>query len=1209
MANMRGATTWCVVVAAALGCRAGEPDEPTGERAQRSTGSGLSDAQVAAMAARAKLAASRQFLRPSAQKLTAAVADGSWAEALDLPADAVISTTLTGPAEASQVRTSLGAITPILNGSFVLLSTGVAGAGTNGLATPEPGTDFGAVGADGDTTSLSLELNVPAGANFLSFQYNFLSTESPDFIHTIFNDAVSLQVVDDTGTRDFPVASVNNSHFFEMSDSRGKNSGFDIYTDDPSDVDFTFGTGLPDSGLTDFQSFTVGVTGSHVTLTFTIQDNGDGIVDSAVLLDALQFAVIDTVDPNPDLVVAPGTLIQSPDDLATRGRHVRGVVADAASDVVLRMKLPVPGTVQFQVAGATPSDGALSSIAGSDPAAVLQSTTVQTTGGDNYAFAVYRAPPDFNTGRPGESDAVDRTIQITAAFTPTGAGTPFSSEVNLVVKRPPVVLAGGLWSDALDWTPLVAGTPFISNDARFAVTYADHTYHCNSEVRVVPVDPSGGGQCPWLRATPPTGEVLCTPGQSNAIADATRDAIANVRRLGIAATQVDVIALGDAGLHARAYINAPTYRNPGNLNLGDVNRLITLDTPHLGSKVADAIVQARDLPSPTLPSEDFLCHARRTESLGLPAGGVEPGEIDEMTTANATLAETDVPGHALIGSNGKVLASTRYRRRIAVMSITLDDIKTNTGTNIAPCGVGPGACTTIWGPPNALEDHDTFASVTSQAGGLPASATTSFPTNASSPNDPNDTWTDLLHTTRTQPVSTAILSLLNTATDSAAFAVFPAAQPGLRAPGAATQKPMIATLPAPSAAAAVAGTLRIVSPAGGTEVFAGDSLSVQVVADGGFVPVSVAAVLGDSFTTSETAPFTVTLGVPSEALGATKLVAVASNASDQTLVSNLVVLDVKTRAAIERVNVVNRDPFLFGVGKLRHLTVTGIFSDGITRDITSPAVGTVYRSSNPAIVAVSSDGTVSSVAPGIATVIVQNGSVQDSITVTVTPNATPRASAGADVALVCAQPGTTVPVHLDGTGSFDPDGDPLTFAWFENGVQIASGPAPEVALAPGIHAITLVVSDAGTTAQDGVQVSIAEDDQPPDVEPKPMIVLFPPDLRYHHFQLSDCARSVDTCSGKGNINEVGQIVAIHSDERDVMHLFDPPHDMVILGPSSFKLRNQRSLFGNGRVYEIEFTVHDNTGNVSAPHSCFVGVKQFFFSPTPVNDGRVFTVLP
>ena len=66
--------------------------------------------------------------------------------------------------------------------------------------------------------------------------------------------------------------------------------------------------------------------------------------------------------------------------------------------------LPAPGTVQFAVTGVVPSDGALSSVAGSDPAGTLQTATVQTTSGDNYAFAIYRAPPDFNTGRPGEPD-------------------------------------------------------------------------------------------------------------------------------------------------------------------------------------------------------------------------------------------------------------------------------------------------------------------------------------------------------------------------------------------------------------------------------------------------------------------------------------------------------------------------------------------------------------------------------------------------------------------------------------------------------------------------------------------------------------------------------------------------------------------------------------------------------------------------------------
>src|SRR4051794_39460654 len=103
MAKSRVATTWCVLAAAVIGCHAGEPGDHSDERAQRSTGSGLSDAQLAP---RAKVAASRQFLRPSPQQLAATAADGSWAEALDLPPGAVLSTSLSGPAEASQVRTS-----------------------------------------------------------------------------------------------------------------------------------------------------------------------------------------------------------------------------------------------------------------------------------------------------------------------------------------------------------------------------------------------------------------------------------------------------------------------------------------------------------------------------------------------------------------------------------------------------------------------------------------------------------------------------------------------------------------------------------------------------------------------------------------------------------------------------------------------------------------------------------------------------------------------------------------------------------------------------------------------------------------------------------------------------------------------------------------------------------------------------------------------
>ncbi|HMG20575.1 MAG TPA: S8 family serine peptidase, partial [Kofleriaceae bacterium] len=90
-------------------------------------------------------------------------------------------------------------------------------------------------------------------------------------------------------------------------------------------------------------------------------------------------------------------------------------------------------------------------------------------------------------------------------------------------------------------------------------------------------------------------------------------------------------------------------------------------------------------------------------------------------------------------------------------------------------------------------------------------------------------------------------------------------------------------------------------------------------------------------------------------------------------------------------------------------------------------------------------------------------------------NREPLASAGPD-ALVA--PGT--PVTLDGSGSTDPDGNPLSFTWIQTG-------GPDVALAdpsaavteftptePGIYRFQLDVSDGGLEVKDSVVVRVAD---------------------------------------------------------------------------------------------------------------------------------------
>lgn len=60
---------------------------------------------------------------------------------------------------------------------------------------------------------------------------------------------------------------------------------------------------------------------------------------------------------------------------------------------------------------------------------------------------------------------------------------------------------------------------------------------------------------------------------------------------------------------------------------------------------------------------------------------------------------------------------------------------------------------------------------------------------------------------------------------------------------------------------------------------------------------------------------------------------------------------------------------------------------------------------------------------------------------------------------VVAQNGSTATVQLDGSGSSDPNGDPLTYSWKDNGQEIATTAFASVPLSVGQHSIMLTVSD------------------------------------------------------------------------------------------------------------------------------------------------------
>jgi len=106
----------------------------------------------------------------------------------------------------------------------------------------------------------------------------------------------------------------------------------------------------------------------------------------------------------------------------------------------------------------------------------------------------------------------------------------------------------------------------------------------------------------------------------------------------------------------------------------------------------------------------------------------------------------------------------------------------------------------------------------------------------------------------------------------------------------------------------------------------------------------------------------------------------------------------------------------------------------------------------------------------------------DTVTILVSrPNQDPVANAGPDQTVSAS--GGQATVTLDGSGSYDPDGNPLTYTWtWTSGGQArsATGVNPAITLPSGQYSIRLVVSDnVGTSQPDFVFLTVLQSNQLP----------------------------------------------------------------------------------------------------------------------------------
>jgi hypothetical protein len=201
-------------------------------------------------------------------------------------------------------------------------------------------------------------------------------------------------------------------------------------------------------------------------------------------------------------------------------------------------------------------------------------------------------------------------------------------------------------------------------------------------------------------------------------------------------------------------------------------------------------------------------------------------------------------------------------------------------------------------------------------------------------------------------------------------------------------------------------------------------------------------------------------------------------------------------------------------------------------------------------------------------------------------NLPPVANAGPDQTLECTG-GGGASVMLNGTGSSDPDGDPLTYTW-TGPFGVANGPTPVVNLPVGVHVVTLTVDDGHEgTAMDTVTITVV-DTTPPTIHSVTATPgsLWPPNHKMVGVSLT--VSVTDVCHGSASC----QIVSVSSNEpENGLGDGDTAPDWTITGDLTVNLRAERSGNGSGRVYTITVQCTDASGNsatksvnVTVPHS-------------------------
>ncbi len=453
------------------------------------------------------------------------------------------------------------------------------------------------------------------------------------------------------------------------------------------------------------------------------------------------------------------------------------------------------------------------------------------------------------------------------------------------VFRPPVVMLHGLWSNAAAFAEMENAFLAANHYEPYQLYRVDYSPTNDSAFLVNVHRPRDG---------------IDAVIQQSADAD-------------LAAGRVDLVAHSMGGILSRLFLQSQEYA-------GEVRRLVTCNTPHAGSQMANLLLDRTFDPLGLLGT--VLSQAMSSENN--PTAGCYNGAVSDLNVyshainnlLNRGTHPSDVGVHALV---------TVFDPASAVSPAALPGIPGILLSLLKHCSLS--LFSAVFNSP----DHDLIVAASSQGGGVPGGVSSAYP--------------GIMHagSTATAAVINRVLNLLDEPPTSSAFtgagyAPVPESYftpsycplsvltaPGWRARPAAGR-------------AAVGPTIAITSPAPGTTVPAGGSLAVAVSASAEIATIGlVTSQPPDRVQTTEQpgpqALFDVTL--PADALGRQNLVAVGFDTGGAPVaVSDPVVVEATAPAALETIAVYPPAAYLRRCGTAG-LVITGHFADGVARDLSS----------------------------------------------------------------------------------------------------------------------------------------------------------------------------------------------------------------------------------------------------------------------------------